>query len=122
MFLAMLKQSFSNLSVSQEGGCFLSTMLFLTVIYSAHDLRGRKLEVAVSNPRCSDVPSCSTAASNTFISELPTPDNISNYFKSTLSCQTTAEKAASVFLNSAERPEHQDLEGNKIPTAKQKTH
>jgi len=38
--------------------------------------------------------------------KLPTPDSISNYFKSTLSCQTTAKKAASVFLNSDERPEH----------------
>lgn len=45
-----------HLSVPQEGGCFLSTMLFLAVIYSAYSLRGRKLEVAISNPKCRGVP------------------------------------------------------------------
>jgi len=42
----MLKERFSNLSVPQEGGCFLSTKLFPRAIYSAYDLCGRKLDVA----------------------------------------------------------------------------
>lgn len=105
---AMLKQRLSNLSASQKEDAF-----FLPHSSSAWDLRAGSGNQQPKVQRCA---SCSTAASYTGMWQLPTEDNISNYFKSTPSCQTTAEKAASVFLNSDGRPEHQDVEGNNPPS------
>lgn len=110
---AMLKQRLSNLSATQKEDAFFlprssSGWFIQPVICVAESWKWQ--------PKVQRCTSCSTAASNAAMWQLPTVDNISNYSKSTPSCQTTPEKTASVFLNSDGRPEHQDLEGNNPPS------
>lgn len=111
---AMLKQRLSNLSAAQKEDAFFLLLpqgdLFSLWFVWLRAGSGNQ------QPKVQRWASCSTAASHTGMWQLPTVDNISNYFQSTPGCQTKPEKAASVFLNSDGRPEHQDLEGNNPPS------
>lgn len=112
-------RGFQPVSTSGRGTFSFSVVLFSTVIHSAQDLCSWNLEMVFSKWRCRDV-SGQMWLLLIHVWELPTKDSISNYSKSILICQTTAEKTASVFLNSDERPEHQGLEGNKSPQPSRK--